>query len=379
MAATNRYDAYSTGTQPVAQRMGEVASNFLAALSTDQRAKAIFDFADQDERTRWFYTPNERNGLCLKEMERPQRRFAYQLISTGLSQAGYTTATTIMGLEATLDAFEGWKPDGNDRDPIRYYVSIFGSPSSTEPWGWRFEGHHVSVNYTIAGGRIIAPTPTFFGANPAESPLSGTQTLRPLGGIEDLARELVHALDEEQRARAILSPAAPPDIILGNRPQVEDDALPLTVSVGLPLTQNVSDRHEERLRQLGVTDQHLDALRYTTAPKGLGAARLSSAQREILTLLVREYIGRMPDEIADIELAQLEQQGIESLHFAWAGGIERRQPHYYRLQGSRFLVEYDNTQNDVNHIHSVWRQPGNDFGADLLARHYAHSPHHHPH
>ncbi len=249
-----------------------------------------------------------------------------------------------MGLETTLDAIEGWRFPPPGRDSRRFYVRIFGIPDAKKPWGWSFEGHHISLNYTIVDGRIVAPTPTFFGANPAEAPLGDVYTLRPLQGIEDLARELVHALDEGQRATAIAHPSAPADILTANRPHVAGEVLADALGAG---------GH-------GVGD-------------GLAASLLSSAQAEILTALIGEYIHRMPDDLAEIEMRKVETRGIDDLSFVWAGGVERRQPHYYRILGAHFLVEYDNTQNDANHIHSVWHAPGNDFGADILAKHYAHS------
>ncbi|HET7035469.1 MAG TPA: DUF3500 domain-containing protein [Thermomicrobiaceae bacterium] len=340
-------------TSAVAERMGEAAARFLATLAPDQRTMAVFPLDDEGELRNWHYTPIPRHGLPLALMERRQQRLAQQLVATGLSPSGYATAATIMGLESTLDMIEDWEREDPGRDPARYYVSIFAEPSASAPWGWRFEGHHISLHYTIAGGRIVAPTPTFFGSNPAETPLSGTAVLRPLAGVEDLARQLVHALDAEQRARAILAPVAPADIVLANRPRVEPGVLP-----------------ELRAdRQLDFTPEHAEALRYTAEPRGLGARAMSAGQRELLQALLHEYIGRMPDEIAELERARL-GGALDEVHFVWAGGIERRQGHYYRLQGTRFLVEYDNTQNDNNHIHSVWRDPSNDFGADLLAQHY---------
>lgn len=344
----------------VVQRMGEAVTNFLAALTADQRRVAVIDFADEAERTNWHYTPIYRAGLPLTEMTRPQQRLAMKVVATGLSRAGYNTASTIMGLETTLDAREGWSRD--DRDPVRYYLSIFGEPHAEKPWGWRFEGHHISLNYTIAKGQIIAPTPTFFGANPAESALGNVATLRPLSGVEDLARDLLHNLDEGQRAAAILAHAAPADIVMRNRPYVVEPAFDI-------------DDPEELHRWMhrhGVSHDEVDALHYTSRPRGVAATAMNGVQRGILEALIREYIERMPDELAQIEWNALQSRGIDSVHFAWAGGVERHQPHYYRLQGVRFLVEYDNTQNDANHIHSVWRDPVNDFGQDLLAHHYRH-------
>jgi hypothetical protein len=264
-------------------------------------------------------------------MDHRQQQLAHRLVATGLSRAGYVTASTIIGLERTLDALEGWQFRGHGRDPALYYVSIFGEPRAAGAWGWRFEGHHISLNYTIVDGRIVAPTPTFFGANPAEAPLSPVAVLRPLAGVEDLARELAHALDERQRAQAVVSPTAPPDILTSNQPYVEG-----------------------QLR-----------------PYGLPGEKMAASQREVLAALIGEYIHRMPEELAEVEATRLQRDGLTGVHFAWMGGLERRQGHYYRLQGDRFLVEYDNTQNDANHIHSVWRDPANDFGAHLLAQHYA--------
>ena len=327
----NRDSLTGSGARELVQRMGTAATNLLAALAPDQVAKATFPFHAEGARKAWYYTPVEREGLALAEMERGQRRLAQRLVATGLSWGGYVTASTIMGLERTLDALESWRRAGRGRDPLLYYVSIFGRPAESGAWGWRFEGHHISLNYTIVDGRIVAPTPTFFGANPAEAPLVGVGVLRPLSGIEDLARQLVHDLDEGQRATAIVSASAPNDILSANQPHVE---------------------HELH-------------------PHGLQATAMSTDQRELLSALIGEYIRRMPDEIAEVEARRLQVEGLDRVHFAWAGGMEPRQGHYYRLQAPRFLVEYDNTQNNANHIHSVWRDPANDFGARLLAQHYA--------
>jgi hypothetical protein len=349
-------------THEVVQRMGEAAANFLAALAPDQKAKTIIPFGEEARRTFWHYTPIEREGLPLSEMDRPQQQLAQKLVATGLSHAGFVVASTIMGLETTLDAKENWTRPLPGRDSRLYHVRIFGAPHAKDPWGWSFEGHHISLNYTLVDGRIVAPTPTFFGANPAESPLGGASKLRPLAGIEDLARELVHMLDEEQRAYAVIAAAAPPDIVLTNRPYAVAGTL-------------LASQHElDNWRKAhGVRDDEVDALRYSATPQGISSVSLNPEQQEILIALVGEYIQRMPDELADIEMMKVRHERATPLHFAWAGGFERGQGHYYRIQSDRFLVEYDNTQNDANHIHSVWRDPNNDFGADILARHYAHS------
>jgi len=345
------HNSLTTGSDisRLVDRMGEAAEHFLNALSPDQRRKAIFSFDDEDTRTFWDYVPLDRKGIPLGDMDRAQRRLAHKLVATGVSQTGYVTTTTIMGLEAALDAREGWS-SGNWRDTGDYYVSIFGTPSNQGPWGWKFEGHHVSINYTLAGGQVVAPTPYFFGSNPAAAALNGVGFLRPLGNVEDLARALMRELDEEQRRLTLIAPVPPGDIVTVN--------------------QRILQENNKKPDRLARTDVPYETVRYTKMPKGLAGARLNDAQQEILRLLIREYINRMPDALAQIECDLLKRHDVDDVHIAWAGGLESRAPHYYRLQCPRFLVEYDNVQNDANHVHTVWRQPNNDFGSDLLACHY---------
>ena len=353
----NEHRLSKANTQLLAERMGEAAVKFLAMLAPDQRRKVNFEFADEKERTFWHYTPIPRQGLPFKEMDRRQQRLAQQLVATGLSRAGYVAASTIMGLETTLDMIEGWERALPGRDSRLYYLSIFGTPDAKEPWGWQFEGHHISLNYTLAGGQIVSPTPTFFGANPAEAPLGAVGTLRPLAGEEDLARDLIQAMAEEQRRQTIIAAVAPADIVTTNAVQVVDGMM--LVSAPEQLGHELSQ-----------------ALRYTSQPQGLAGQAMPPDQREILAALLGQYISRMPDDLAAIEAERLKPAYLDQLHFAWAGGLERGQPHYYRLQGPDLLVEYDNTQNEANHIHSVWRDPRNDFGAHLLDHHYSHSHKH---
>lgn len=355
------------------QRMGEAAQNFLASLSTDQRATAQLDFADQEERTTWHYTPVDRKGLPFTQMDRNQQRRAQALVATGLSRTGYVTASTIMGIETTLDFIEGWRRPNGGRDSRLYYLSIFGTPDNQGAWGWRFEGHHISLNFTIVNGQIVAPTPTFFGSNPAEAPLADHYSLRPLASIEDLGRELMHSFTPEQQAKVLLTTAAPLDIVSLNRPYLQEGMLPAFTP---GLDEDVAVNYEfpsldTLINQRGLTSADLEAVRCGSTAKGLATAEMTGSQQEILNALIGAYLHKMPDELAEIEFKQLEARGLDQIHFAWAGGLERREGHYYRIQGPRFLVEYDNTQNNANHIHSVWRDPENDFGADLLAHHYA--------
>ena len=369
----------------VAERMAEAAANFLAALNAEQRRRARFDFPADEERRRWFYTPTDHGGLPLLELNPMQQRRAHGLLATGLSLPGYNTAAVIMGIENVLDRKEGWHnrfardrdPSARGRDPNMYYVSVFGEPGDRSAWGWRFGGHHVSLHYTLVEGRIVSPLPTFFGADPADSPLLGGNLLRPLGSAEDLGRELVQALDAEQRGAAVISPVAPPDLVIANRSTVEDGALPphnrdiwRERLEGGPLERSL--RLQSGIEEmLQIRPEHLEALRFTRAPKGLPAARMTPAQRDLLLALLRQYVDRLPEELAAIELERCSAGDLDRVHFAWAGGLEPKQPHYYRLQGPRLLIEYDNTQGGGNHIHSVWRDPEGDFGADLLAQHYA--------
>lgn len=372
-------------TRAVVERMAEAAGNVLAGLSPEQRAQAAFPFPANDERHRWFYTPTNHGGLPLGEMTPAQQQRAMRLVSTGLSIPGYVTASTIIGLENVLDQKEGWRntffrdrgDQSRSRDPGMYFISIFGEPGGAAPWGWRFGGHHISLHYTVVDGGIVSPTPTFFGAHPAEAPLGGGHLLRPLAGEEDLGRELLNLLDAEQRAIAVVSPSAPWDLVVANRPAVEDGLTPPGSWEIFRESFSASDvetrqKAQERTREhLGFTDAHLEATRFTTTPKGLSASRMNAGQQEALRALIRQYINRMPEEIAAIQLERLSGDALTQVHFLWAGSAERRRPHYYRLQGPRLLVEYDNVQDDTNHIHSVWRDPEGDFGTDILAAHYA--------
>ena len=364
-------------------RMAEAAADWLASLSPDQRRKACFDFPADGERTLWYYTPTERGGLPLAEMDPAQQRLAHRLVASGLSFPGYVTVATIMGIENILDRREEWRTSypgraqpNRGRDPLLYFASVFGEPGGDD-WGWRLGGHHVSISYSVVGGRLASPTPLFFGANPAEMPLVGPGALRPLAGEEDLGRELLHSLDPEQTSAAVLTPVAPTDIVQANRPFVAAGALPLS---GRQLfNTSLSDaalasffRADRQPAETG-PDEHLLAVRYESAPKGVAGRQMTAAQREILAALVRQYVDRLPEDVADLYALKTADERLAATHFAWAGGRERRQPHYYRLQGPRLLIEYDNTQNDANHIHSVLRDPEGDFGADLLAEHYRHS------
>ena len=311
--------------------MTRAASAFLAALDAVQRDSAQFDFADA-ERMNWHFIPRARRGIAFKTMTPQQRELARALLQTGLSQRGYLKANTIIELELVLRELGG---NPSVRDPEQYFFSIFGTPSTTALWGWRFEGHHLSLNFTVGPQGIVATAPAFMGANPAEVRTGSRQGLRALAAEEDLARELVTSLSAAQRAAAIIATAAPSDIVTGNRVDVD------------PLT-----------------------------PAGIPVDRLDAAQAALLRRLIDEYLNRMAEDIAAQRRARLARTDFDRVTFAWAGSSEPGRPHYYRIQGPTFLIEYDNTQNNANHIHSVWRDFDGDFGRDLIREHYQSADHH---
>lgn len=364
-----------------AVRMVDTARAWLDSLDDEQRAAAAMPWPSSDERHRWYYTPTDHGGLPLARMRPSQQSLAMQLVATGLSRAGYVTASTIMGLENVLDQVEGWQVDwGRERgrDPQLYWLRVFGDPSADGPWSWRFGGHHVSVQHLVVDGQVRASTPCFLGADPAESPLLGPHLLRPLGAAEDLARDLVRSLDDEQAARVLLSEVAPVDIVGGNRPHISEGDLMMPLPelwrgrfTEPRLAERVESMHHDSEVKAEMRPEHHEAVRLTTAPKGVSAAHMSADQQEQLRALLEVFIGRIPEELAEQEAAKFAGGKLHGVHFAWAGGVERGQPHYYRLQGPRLLAEYDNTQRDVNHVHTVWRDPEGDFGDDILAHHLA--------
>jgi hypothetical protein len=305
--------------------MATAASDFLAGLSPELRARALFAM-DDAERVNFHFIPRDRKGASLKEMTEADKARAHALLKTGLGQRGYLAATTIIDLENVLRAMEM----RDIRDPELYFVSVFGTPGGTAPWGWRFEGHHLSLNFTIVDGQAVAWAPAFFGANPAtvrEGPMKGT---RPLADVEDLARALITGLDDAQRKVAIFTGTAPSDIVTGAEPEVKP----------------------------------LEAV-------GIAARDLRPNQREMLQRLINAYLERMAEPIQAPRRQALMQAGMDEVRFGWAGVTEPGGPHYYRIQGPTFLIEYDNVQNNNNHIHSVWRDFNGDFGRDLLREHRA--------
>jgi hypothetical protein len=318
-----------------ASLMTACANNFLNALDPNQRGKATFPF-DTDERMNWHFIPNntrvaidtltERKGLPLLEMTPYQKHLASALLAAGLSQTGYIKAVTIMSLEDVLKLIEN--DSGDRRNPEKYCFSVFGTPSDTTAWGYRVEGHHLSQNYTVANGAVI-DAPSFFGANPAEVHEGPRKGLRALAAEDDLGMELIHALDEQQLKVAIVDPNAYKDILTAAS------------------------------RKAALQGQ----------PSGLSAEKMNANQFDALMTLMEEYARNVPGELAEGRIAQMNKAG-RNIHFAWSGGIHRGDQHYYRVHTDSFLIELDDTQNDANHIHSVWRDFTGDFGQDLLHQHY---------
>jgi hypothetical protein len=308
-----------------ASAMADAANKFLASLTPEQKAKATLDFADENRRD-WTVVPRDRKGVPLKDLDESQRKLAMEFMKIGLGASGYQKATTIMSLEGPNRRFP--------RDPELYYFSIFGKPSPKDPWGWRVEGHHISIHFTIVKGEMLSNTPLAFGANPAEVREGERKGLRALAGEEDRGRDLILALDEKQRAVAIFDQKAPTDIL--TLAKIKADPL---------------------------------------KPEGVPAGQMNDRQQGLLGKLIDEYLGRMPQDVAEERSKKMREAGFDKIYFGWAGGVNKGDPHYYRVQGPTFLVEYDDTQNNANHIHSVWRDFNGDFGDDLLREHYQTSQH----
>ena len=317
-----------------AAAMSNAATAWLTGLPGELRDRASYALSD-DEHVRWHFVPDElfpRNGVALREMNSEQQQLARTLLQTGLSQRGYMTASSIMELERVLIAIE---TNGRFvRDSENYRVTVFGEPQAEGTWAWRFEGHHISLHFQVVEGAVTVSTPSFFGSNPAHV-TEGAQTAaqenqRVLGDREDAGRALVTSFSEEQLARALLEGAAPRDIVTGSSYPID------------PLT-----------------------------PAGIAADQLSNSQQLLLRHLITVYTAVMNDEIAQLRWQKIEADGFSNVSFAWAGPLEEGAPHYYRVQGPSFLIEYDNVQNGANHVHSVWRDFEGDFGEDLLRQHHA--------
>lgn len=316
--------------RPAGVDMTQAARDFLAGLNAEQRAQASMKL-DDPARLDWHFIPKDkRKGLQVKQMDSQQRRLAHALLASAVSQLGYDKAKTIMSLEAILHELEKDRQGAPIRDPERYYFTLFGQPSESDRWGLSVEGHHLSLNFVVEDGKVIAVTPAFYGANPADvrddykvGPQRGTRVLH---AEEDRAFALLKSLSAEQRSKAIIADKAPADIrgaAQAEPPQAE--------------------------------------------PEGLSAGELNDAQIELLWSLLEAYTDNMLVEISQKRLAEVREAGIKQAYFAWAGPDKPGIGHYYRVQGPTFVIEFCNNQpdgagNPANHIHSVWRQMRGDFG-----------------
>lgn len=307
------------------------ATSFLNSLNSDQQTKAVYDFQDQ-ERFRWHYLPAtmfERPGIALSDLDSEQKKLAFELLKTNLSKSGYDKTKRIIDLENVLAEIEG---DTERRDPEKYHLAIYGDPKD-EVWAWSFQGHHVALHFTILGD-VVSFVPRFLGSNPAmikEGKRKGERTLQQ---EEDLGFELINDLSDSQRKKAVISVEAFPDILTKNSIQAES----LEIA-------------------------------------GIKIQELNENQKGILKSIIKVYLSVMPDDQASHRLNRLREEDMGEIRFAWAGDFKLGKPHYYRVQGKTFLIEFDNTQTQANHIHSVWRDFDGDFGRDLIKEHYQNSDH----
>jgi hypothetical protein len=317
----------SAAAHEAANEMVAAADQFLRSLSPELQKQATYKLTDA-ERENWHFVPLARQGVPLKQMNPQQRALALTLLRSGLSHTGAARAEAIISLESVLKELEN--DQKGRRDPTLYYVTLFDSPSTTHSWGWRFEGHHLSFNFTVIEGKHVFFAPTFMGSNPAEVRSGPRKGERVLALEDDAGRQFAATLDGRQRKLAVFSDTAPKDILTSNKKRVE------------PLS-----------------------------PGGLQATELNPEQRNHLTQLIRVYLDRSRPELAEEAFARIVAAGLDKVTFGWAGGFEPGTANYYRIQGPTFLIEFDNTQNNANHIHTVFREFKGDFGHDLLREHYA--------
>ncbi|MFH4968145.1 DUF3500 domain-containing protein [Gaetbulibacter sp. M240] len=309
------------------------AITFLNALSQDQRSMMMLEFNDLSK-SNWHYIPatsRPRKGIRLNELNDNQKKLAFNLIQASLSEAGYKKVQKIIDLENVLREISG---DTVRRDPDKYALAFYGNPEKDSLWSWSFEGHHISLNFTILNDKTTL-APRFFGANPAIVLSGSRKGERTLHNEEDLGYKLINALSDEQRKLAIFRANTFSDIVTKNSAEV------------IPLS-----------------------------PAGIPYDALNSSQQEIFQNLIMEYLSTVKENLAVKRMQQLKREELNDIRFGWAGSLNRGEPHYYRIQGKSFLIEFDNTQNNANHIHTVWRDFNGDFGRDLIKEHYETSDHH---
>ncbi|MGI5132380.1 DUF3500 domain-containing protein [Pseudonocardia sp. CA-107938] len=330
--------------------------SLLNSLTPELRAQAEWPM-DHPGRLDWDFIPKpDRLGVPLAAMDGHQRTLAHSLLRAGLSLDGYTQALQIIAMENVLREREAdflRVMAGDFRNPDNYYFAFFGRPGFEDTWGWRVLGHHLSLSYTIVDQRHLTVTPCNLGAQPASCGV-----LAPLAREEDLGFALLHSLDTAQSATAVIHTVAPPDYATRQVPFVGKVEYPDYADLGIPWYQ--------------INDEDRELLKFSKdEPAGICARDLSTTQQDLLYSLVAQYLKRSPEELWTKQLDRVQAAGPDGLHFAWAGGLEKGTPHYYRIQGTHVVIEFDNAIDSGNHIHSVWRDYRNDLGHDLLREHYA--------
>lgn len=306
------------------------ASDFLKLLDKSQLEKINYAY-DAEERGNWYFVPKARNGLMLREMDDKQKEAAMNLLKASLSQQGQEKAIAIIQLEIILKELEKAPPESDYRSPVKYYFTIFGTPDEKKLWGWRIEGHHVSLNFSSESGKIVSATPLFFGSNPGIVPSGEKKGYQILKDEANLGSELVSSFTPEQLQKVVISETAPNEIITSNKRKVE-----------------------------------------ALASEGITFAEMTSAQQKLFLRLLSVYVKNYPLGFSNELMQKIEKAGLNKLRFVWAGGKKYGEGNgqYYRIQNDVILIEYDNTQNNGNHIHTVTRDLTNDFGEDVLKRHY---------
>jgi hypothetical protein len=326
----------SSAKQPSPGKIKEMASSvqyFLDLLPDSLRSKAMYAF-DSDERYNWHFVPRARKGACYKSMDDKQRQAAKDLMRAVLSEKGFAKTEAIMEMESVLKELEKRAPSDNWRDPENYYFTVFGTPSATAPWGWRIEGHHLSLNFSSLNSQVVSNTPAFLGSNPAVVPSGPQKGKQILKQEEDLARDLMRTFSPAQLKGIIVEDTAPKDIITGNSRKA-----------------------------------------ILEANNGISMAKMTLIQKKKFIELLNLYLDNFESELAGNQMKKIKKAGLDKLKFAWAGSLEKGKGHYYRIQGPTLLIEYDNTQNDNNHVHTVVRDLTNDFGEDVLKKHYQQQEH----
>jgi hypothetical protein len=312
-----------------AQDPSAQANKFISTLDDNLKAKALYGY-DDAERTNWWFVPRSRNGLRFHEMNTAQRDAAMALLKGSLSDQGYRKASGILALESILREVEGRSTDDTYRDPQNYYFTIFGTPAKDKVWGWRIEGHHLSLNFSSVNGLIESSTPSFMGANPAVVPKGPSRGSAVLREETDLGFMLINSLKPAQLKEARFSDKALPEIVSGN-------------------------------------ERKASALE----PRGIAYTSLGEEQKKLFMQLLDVFVKNYQLGFSNKLMAKIQKAGIENLSFAWAGALQPGEGHYYRIQGPMLLIEYDNTQTNANHVHTVVRDLTNDFAEDILREHYA--------